>query len=83
MQTPIGSEKVWLKEVTKFHTDTRTLSDSDLPNLLTFHLRRRSNSITLNLKRNRDIDPNTDIYFVEKLKDGRSFLAKSRDLEKE
>ncbi|KAK3576232.1 hypothetical protein CHS0354_002835 [Potamilus streckersoni] len=66
-----GLETVWLKEATsRLKIDKRTLSDNiNLPDELTFYLRRGSNGITLNLKRNRDIDPNADVYFVRTRKD--------------
>ncbi|KAL3892090.1 hypothetical protein ACJMK2_004327 [Sinanodonta woodiana] len=81
---PTSLETVWLNDVTtRFQTDKRTLGDTDLPHQLTFHLRRESDDLTLNLRRNYDIDPNADIYFVEQLKDGRSILKKENILEKE
>ncbi|KAL3836829.1 hypothetical protein ACJMK2_022242, partial [Sinanodonta woodiana] len=77
-------ETVWLKDVTTlFQTDKRTLSDLDLPNDLTFHLTRGSDVLTLDLKRNHDINPDADVYFARTLKNGQSFLVKSRNYEKE
>ncbi|KAK3576241.1 hypothetical protein CHS0354_027040, partial [Potamilus streckersoni] len=62
--------------------DKRTFDDLDLPHQLTFDLKRGLDTVTLNLKRNYDVDPNADIYVV-KLKNGRSILAKTNELEKE
>ncbi|KAL3836831.1 hypothetical protein ACJMK2_022244, partial [Sinanodonta woodiana] len=77
-------ETVWLKDVTTlFQTDKRTLSDLDLPNDLTFHLTRGSDVLTLDLKRNHDINPDADVYFARTLKNGQSVLVKSRNYEKE
>ncbi|KAK3598431.1 hypothetical protein CHS0354_016429 [Potamilus streckersoni] len=77
-------ETVWLKDATtRFQTDKRTLSDSDLPDQLSFQLKSRSRTLTLNLKRNHQVDPNLDIYIVNNLNDGPSFLEKAQDLEKE
>ncbi|KAK3586769.1 hypothetical protein CHS0354_016944 [Potamilus streckersoni] len=77
-------ETVWLKDVTTTtQTDKRTLSDHGLPAQLTFHLMRGSGVLTLTLKRNYDIDPNADIYAVQRTKDGRSILSKTRNLEQE
>ncbi|KAK3598241.1 hypothetical protein CHS0354_001062 [Potamilus streckersoni] len=80
-----GLETVWLKEATsRLKIDKRTLIDNiDLPDELTFHLRRASNGITLHLKRNRDIDPNADVYFIRTLKDGQSVMVKTQNLENE
>ncbi|KAK3598281.1 hypothetical protein CHS0354_019807 [Potamilus streckersoni] len=79
-----GSEIAWLKDVTAtFHTQKRIFGDSDLPDNLTFHVRRWSGVLTLNLKRNYEIDPNADIYFVERTKDGRSILSKTTTFESE
>ncbi|KAK3598629.1 hypothetical protein CHS0354_037579 [Potamilus streckersoni] len=79
-----GFETVWVTDVTaQFQADKRALGDIYLPDQLTFDLIRGSDELTLNLKRNYDIDPNTDIYVVQKLKDGRSFLARTNKLEKE
>ncbi|KAK3598244.1 hypothetical protein CHS0354_001065 [Potamilus streckersoni] len=80
-----GLETVWLKEApSRLKIDKRTLSDNiDLPDELTFHLRRGSNGITLHLKRNRDIDPNADVYFIRTRKDGQSVLVKTQNLENE
>ncbi|KAK3585048.1 hypothetical protein CHS0354_009898 [Potamilus streckersoni] len=77
-------EILWLKDVTaRFQTDKRTLIDVDFPNDLTFHLTRGSESLTLNLKRNHDINPYADVYFARKLKDGQPVLVKSRNYHKE
>ncbi|KAK3598239.1 hypothetical protein CHS0354_001060 [Potamilus streckersoni] len=80
-----GLETVWLKEATsRLNINKRTLSENiNFPDELTFHLRRGSNIITLNLKRNRDIDPNADVYFVRTLKDGQSELVKTQNLRNE
>ncbi|KAK3576244.1 hypothetical protein CHS0354_027043 [Potamilus streckersoni] len=67
----------------QMQADKRALDDLDLPNQLTFDFRRGLDTVTLNLKRNYDIDPNADIYVVQKLKNGRSFLAKTNELENE
>ncbi|KAK3594368.1 hypothetical protein CHS0354_014074 [Potamilus streckersoni] len=79
-----GFETVWVRDVTaQFQIDKRSLDDLDLPDQLTFDLRLGLDNINLNLKRNYDIDPNADIYVVQKLRNGRSFLAKANELEKE
>ncbi|KAL3853997.1 hypothetical protein ACJMK2_013281, partial [Sinanodonta woodiana] len=79
-----GSEIVWLKEVTtEFATSKRTIGDFDLPNELTFHLKRDLDYVTLNLKRNYDINPNVDAYFAHRLDDGRLSLVKRPNLERE
>ncbi|KAK3609041.1 hypothetical protein CHS0354_018591 [Potamilus streckersoni] len=78
------SETVWLKDVTKrIHGEKRTLDDFDLPDQLTFQLRRETEALNLNLKRNYDIDPNAEIYVGRKLKDGRSVLLKTQNMKKE
>ncbi|KAL3892094.1 hypothetical protein ACJMK2_004331, partial [Sinanodonta woodiana] len=77
-------ETVWLKEVTtEFPTDKRTLGDPNLPTQLTFHIRRESDDLTLNLRRNYDIDPNADIYVSQTINDGQSILRKASHLERE
>ncbi|KAK3598283.1 hypothetical protein CHS0354_019809 [Potamilus streckersoni] len=79
-----GSEIVWLKDVTEiFQTQKRIFDDPDLPDHLTFHVWRGSGVLTLNLKRNYEIDPNADIYFVEVTSDDRSILSKTTTLERE
>ncbi|KAK3608759.1 hypothetical protein CHS0354_010462 [Potamilus streckersoni] len=79
-----GSEIVWLKDVNaKFQTQKRIFGDPDLPDHLTFHVMRGSGVLTLKLKRNYEIDPNADIYLVERTKDGRSKLSKATTLERE
>ncbi|KAL3855268.1 hypothetical protein ACJMK2_014484 [Sinanodonta woodiana] len=80
-----GLESVWLKDTTTpLMIDKGTLNDDiDLPNELTFHLKRGSGDLTLNLKKNQDINPNADEYFVRKLKDGQSVLVKIENVEKE
>ncbi|KAL3890596.1 hypothetical protein ACJMK2_002878, partial [Sinanodonta woodiana] len=80
-----GTEIVWLKDVTdRFQTSKRLFGVPDLPDQLTFHMRRESSdSLKLTLQRNYEIDPNADIYFVEKTKDGRSIMSKSETLELE
>ncbi|KAK3600760.1 hypothetical protein CHS0354_017053 [Potamilus streckersoni] len=79
-----GSEIVWLKDVTAiFQTQKQIFSDPDLPDHLTFQVKRGSGVLILNLKRNYEIDPNADIYFVERAKDGRSILSKTTMLERE
>ncbi|KAK3584061.1 hypothetical protein CHS0354_032415 [Potamilus streckersoni] len=75
--------RLWLKDVTTTsQTAKRSLSEIDLPNELTFHLKRGSKDVTLNLRRNHVINPNADFYFARKLKNGQSALVKSRNLEK-
>ncbi|KAK3604045.1 hypothetical protein CHS0354_038709 [Potamilus streckersoni] len=77
-------ETVWVRDVsTNFHAEKRALGDLDLPDQLTFELRRGLDDLTLNLKRNYEINPNADIYVVQKLKDGRSFLARTNEIVKE
>ncbi|KAL3836834.1 hypothetical protein ACJMK2_022247, partial [Sinanodonta woodiana] len=72
-------ETVWLKDA----TDKRTLSNIDLPDELVFDLTRRSETLNLNLRRNYDINPNTDVYFARKSENGELVLEKSRHREKE
>ncbi|KAK3578072.1 hypothetical protein CHS0354_032723 [Potamilus streckersoni] len=75
-------ETVWLKDVTTgFLTDKQTRCDPELPKELTFHLQRGSDILLLSLKRNRPINP--DVYYVRRLKNGRSALLKRRNLGKE
>ncbi|KAK3598632.1 hypothetical protein CHS0354_037582 [Potamilus streckersoni] len=77
-------ETVWLKDVTTtIQTDKRTLGDPGLPAHLTFHLMRGSDALTLNLKRNYEIDPNADIYVVQSTKGGQSTLSRTRHLRQE
>ncbi|KAL3856707.1 hypothetical protein ACJMK2_011430, partial [Sinanodonta woodiana] len=84
LPTATDSEIVWLNDVTSsFEIDKRTLSDHALPDELTFRIRRGSDDLTLNLKRNHGIDPNADIYVVKSLKDGPSKLEKSQHLKTE
>ncbi|KAK3587442.1 hypothetical protein CHS0354_007933 [Potamilus streckersoni] len=79
-----GLETVWLKDVTQtLQSDKRELSDPDLPDQLTFHLKRGADVLAFKLRRNYDIDPNADIYVVQNMKDGQSALRKSEFLEKE
>ncbi|KAL3861658.1 hypothetical protein ACJMK2_007683 [Sinanodonta woodiana] len=76
------AETVWLKDVTtRIQTDKREVNGADLPDQLTFHLKRRNQDLVLNLKRNYHIDPNADIYIVQTLNDGRTILEKSQNLE--
>ncbi|KAL3861514.1 hypothetical protein ACJMK2_007543, partial [Sinanodonta woodiana] len=75
-------ETVWLKDITT-RTDKRTLSDNDLPDRLSFSLKRKSQTITLNLKRNYDVDPNADVYIVKNINDGRSIQKKTENVENE
>ncbi|KAL3875193.1 hypothetical protein ACJMK2_038120, partial [Sinanodonta woodiana] len=78
MSATIKSESVWVKDVsTSLPKDKRELSDTDLPDDLTFRLIDGSRSLTINLKRNHAIDPNADVYFVSKLNDGRSYMEKA------
>ncbi|KAK3608763.1 hypothetical protein CHS0354_010466 [Potamilus streckersoni] len=78
-----GSEIVWLKDLTAiFQTQKRIFGNTDLPDQLVFHVRRGSGVLTLNLKRNYEIDPNADMYLVERTKDGRSILSKATTLER-
>ncbi|KAK3589524.1 hypothetical protein CHS0354_041647 [Potamilus streckersoni] len=65
------------------HTDKHTLSDPDLPDQLSFHLKLKSHGVNLNLKRNYQIDPNVDVYTVDILKDGLPILKKTHNLKKE
>ncbi|KAK3577644.1 hypothetical protein CHS0354_016039 [Potamilus streckersoni] len=75
------SEIVWLKDVTtSFEKDKRTSIDLDLPDELTFYLSRGSNDLTLHLKRNYFIDPNADVYVVQKLENGKHHLEKTENL---
>ncbi|KAL3892129.1 hypothetical protein ACJMK2_004366, partial [Sinanodonta woodiana] len=79
-----GLETVWVRDITaEFQADKRELDDSDLPDQLTFNLRRGIDDLTLKLRRNYEIDPNADIYVVQKLKNGRSFVAKTNVIEME
>ncbi|KAK3610967.1 hypothetical protein CHS0354_000973 [Potamilus streckersoni] len=81
-QATTDVETVWLKDVTtRLQTDKRGLSDPDLPDQLSFQLKSKSRTLTLNLKRNHQIDPNIDIYTVKKLNDSLPFLEKAQDLE--
>ncbi|KAK3607690.1 hypothetical protein CHS0354_016712 [Potamilus streckersoni] len=84
INTNAGSEIVWLKDVTaKFRTQKRIFGDPDLPDHLTFHVRRGSGVLTLKLQRNYEIDPNADIYLVKRTKEGQSLLSKTTTLERE
>ncbi|KAL3875183.1 hypothetical protein ACJMK2_038110 [Sinanodonta woodiana] len=75
---------VWLTDVTRrLPTVKRDSSDPSLPDNLTFQLRGGSRSLTLNLKRNHQINPNADMYFVRKSNDGQSHLEKALNLENE
>ncbi|KAK3592752.1 hypothetical protein CHS0354_016508 [Potamilus streckersoni] len=77
-------EIVWLKEVTtRSLTDKRTHRDTNLPNELAFVLRRSSETVSLKLRRNHDINPKADFYFAQKLNDGESALVKSPHWETE
>ncbi|KAK3591695.1 hypothetical protein CHS0354_040626 [Potamilus streckersoni] len=67
----------------RFQTDKRTSSGLDLADHLTFRLRRGSRAFTLNLERNHDINPDTDMYFLRNVRNGRFRIVKSRNLEKE
>ncbi|KAL3892134.1 hypothetical protein ACJMK2_004371, partial [Sinanodonta woodiana] len=79
-----GLETVWVRDITaEFQADKRELDDSDLPDQLTFNLRRGIDDLTLKLRRNYEIDPNADIYVVQKLKNGQSFVAKTNVIEME
>ncbi|KAL3892111.1 hypothetical protein ACJMK2_004348, partial [Sinanodonta woodiana] len=79
-----GLETVWVRDVTEhIEADKRGLGDRDLPDKLTFYLRRGLDDLTLNLMRNYDIDPNAEIYVVQESKNGKSFLVKTNDAEKE
>ncbi|KAL3875189.1 hypothetical protein ACJMK2_038116 [Sinanodonta woodiana] len=81
---PNESEMVWLTDVTRrLPTVKRDSSDPSLPDNLTFQLRGGSRSLTLNLKRNNEINPNADMYFVRKSNDGQSHLEKALNLENE
>ncbi|KAL3892125.1 hypothetical protein ACJMK2_004362, partial [Sinanodonta woodiana] len=79
-----GFDNVWVRDVTEeIQADKRGHGDQDLPDLLKFYIRRGLDSLTLNLIKNYEIDPNADIYVVQELKNGRSVLAKVNDKEKE
>ncbi|KAL3856559.1 hypothetical protein ACJMK2_011295 [Sinanodonta woodiana] len=81
---PTDLQEVWLKDVTtKFQTDKRTLSHRVLGDELTFRLMQGSHYLTLNLKRNYGIDPNADIYVVQKSNDGRYQPHKTHHLDGE
>ncbi|KAL3866926.1 hypothetical protein ACJMK2_044173, partial [Sinanodonta woodiana] len=73
-------EMVWVTDATeRFQTDKRTLGELDLPNELTFHLKRGTDALTLNLMRNHAINPNADVYFAHKLQDGKPYFLKSEN----
>ncbi|KAK3582137.1 hypothetical protein CHS0354_017248 [Potamilus streckersoni] len=75
-------ETVWLKDVnTRTLTDEQTLCDPAFPNEMTFHLQRGPDTIILNLKRNNAVNPNADVYYVQRLENGRSALFKKDNLE--
>ncbi|KAL3892121.1 hypothetical protein ACJMK2_004358, partial [Sinanodonta woodiana] len=75
-------EIVWVRDVTEpIEADKRGLGDHELPNQLTFSLSRGLDDWTLHLVRNYDIDPNADVYVVQKLKNGQSILARTNDKE--
>ncbi|KAL3892128.1 hypothetical protein ACJMK2_004365, partial [Sinanodonta woodiana] len=77
-------ETVWVSDMTaEIQGDKRSLDDYDLPDQLNFNLRRGLDDLILKLKRNYDIDPNADMYVVQKSINGRSFVAKSNYLDKE
>ncbi|KAK3594231.1 hypothetical protein CHS0354_007212 [Potamilus streckersoni] len=78
-----GSEIVWLKDLTAiFQTQKRIFGNTHLPDHLVFHVRRGSGDLILKLKRNYEIDPNADIFLVERTKEGRSILSKATTLER-
>ncbi|KAK3576696.1 hypothetical protein CHS0354_024305 [Potamilus streckersoni] len=78
------SDIVWLKDVTtNFQTDKRKFDNLDFAEVLTFHLSHVLKRLTLNLKKNHEIDPNAKIYVVRKLNDDRFYLEKTPDLGKE
>ncbi|KAL3892096.1 hypothetical protein ACJMK2_004333 [Sinanodonta woodiana] len=77
-------ETVWLKEVaTRFHSVKRTLGNPDLPDHLTFQLRRGSDNFALHLRRNYDINPNADIYVLKQTYDGQSIMKQATNLDRE
>ncbi|KAK3591699.1 hypothetical protein CHS0354_040630 [Potamilus streckersoni] len=79
-----GFRTIWVEDMNpRFQTDKRTSSGLDLADHLTFRLRRGSRSFTLNLERNHDINPDTDMYFLRNVRNGRFRIVKSRNLEKE
>ncbi|KAK3578114.1 hypothetical protein CHS0354_007826, partial [Potamilus streckersoni] len=79
-----GSETIWLEDVTpRFQTEKMTSSGLNLADHLTFRLRRGSYVFTLNLERNHDINPDTDMYILRNVRNGRFRISKSRNLEKE
>ncbi|KAL3861633.1 hypothetical protein ACJMK2_007658, partial [Sinanodonta woodiana] len=74
-----NAETVWLRDVTKrLQTDKRGVTDPDLPDQLSFHLKSSTHDLVLNLRRNYQIDPNADIFIVKTLNDGRSVLEKDQ-----
>ncbi|KAL3892109.1 hypothetical protein ACJMK2_004346, partial [Sinanodonta woodiana] len=76
-------EIVWVRDVTEhIKSDKRGLGEHDFPDQLTFYIRRGLDDLTLNLIKNYDIDPNAEIYVVQELQNGHSFLAKTNDTEK-
>ncbi|KAL3892141.1 hypothetical protein ACJMK2_004378, partial [Sinanodonta woodiana] len=77
-------ETVWVRDMTaEIQGYKRELDEYDLPDQLTFNLRRGLEDLTLKLKRNYEIDPSADIYVVQKIKNGRPVLAKTNDIETE
>ncbi|KAL3861647.1 hypothetical protein ACJMK2_007672 [Sinanodonta woodiana] len=78
------AETVWLRDVTtRLQTDEREDTGSNLPDQLSFHLKSNTHDIALNLKRNYQIDPNTNIYVVQKFEDGQPLLEKTQNSENE
>ncbi|KAL3861653.1 hypothetical protein ACJMK2_007678, partial [Sinanodonta woodiana] len=78
-----NAETVWLRDRTKrLQTDKRGFTDPVLPDQLSFDLKSRKHNLVLNLDRNYQIDPSTDIYIMKTLEDGQSVLEKDRFLDK-
>ncbi|KAL3861512.1 hypothetical protein ACJMK2_007541, partial [Sinanodonta woodiana] len=77
------ADTVWLKDMTtRLHTNKQEVTGADLPDRLSFHLKRKTHDLVLNLKRNYHIDPNADTYIAHTLRDGRTILEKSQNLER-
>ncbi|KAL3861643.1 hypothetical protein ACJMK2_007668, partial [Sinanodonta woodiana] len=84
MAAATDAETVWLRDVTtQLQTDEREDTGSNLPDQLSFHLKSSTQDIVLNLKRNYQMDPNTDIYVVQKFEDGQPLLEKTQNSENE
>ncbi|KAL3861650.1 hypothetical protein ACJMK2_007675, partial [Sinanodonta woodiana] len=83
IEAATNAETVWLRDVTKrLDTDKRGVTGPDLPEQLSFLLKSRRHNLVLNLNRNDQINPNTELYIVKTLEDGRSVLEKKQISEK-